>query len=334
MKVIGFGDFLIHFSPIMDERLMQANLMQMSFTGAEANVCSALGLWGESVGFVTRLPDHLLANRGISFLRSLSVNTDNIQIGDGRMGTYYLEKGRGIRPSVVIYDRNYSAFTLSDFNDYDWESIFDGCEYFYISGITPALSESVAECCVKAASWASARGIKVIYDVNYRPKLKSSRESADMLMRLSPYLTHLVGNEEHFKLLLELGSEFGEAERYSRLFDIAEKVRRKTKIDNVSITVRRTPSASAAVFSAAYMSNGEFALSDEYKLDVVDRVGSGDAFSAGFVYSLLHDFGVEETVRFAAASCAMKHAITNDVNFSSVSEILAIIEKNTYDVKR
>ena len=111
MKVGGFGDFMIHFSPIMDERFLQSRLVQMSFTGAEANVCAALGLWGERAEFVTCLPEHLLAQSGISFLKSLSVGTEHIRFGQGRMGTYYLEKGSGVRPSVVIYDRVPSAFT-------------------------------------------------------------------------------------------------------------------------------------------------------------------------------------------------------------------------------
>ena len=110
MKIVGFGDLLIHFSPIMNERFSQSKFVQMSFTGAEANVCGAIGLWGEESELVTALPDNILAQSGLSFMKSLSVNVDHVVVGEGRMGTYYLEKGHGLRPSVVVYDRANSSF--------------------------------------------------------------------------------------------------------------------------------------------------------------------------------------------------------------------------------
>lgn len=334
MKVVGFGDFMIHFSPIMDERFMQSRLVQMSYTGAEANVCAALGLWGEKTEFVTRLPEHLLAQSGISFLKSLSVGTEYIRFGQGRMGTYYLEKGSGVRPSVVIYDRVPSAFTESGFSDYPWEEIFRDAGFLYITGITPALSASLLECTAKAMAEASKRGIPVCFDVNFRPKLLSVEKARENFGKLKGYITHLIGNEEHLKLLLQISSQYGEEQREQRLQEIATQVAELTGIQNVAVTVRRTPSASAAVFSAGYLSNGEFALSPEYHLQVVDRVGSGDAFSAGLLYGVIHEKTVQDTVCFAAAASAMKHEIVSDINFSSVAEINALKEDRGYDVKR
>ena len=146
MKTVGFGDFLIHFSPVGDERFVQTDLMQMSFTGAEANVCAALSYWGEKAEFVTCLPEHFLAQKGISFLKGLGVITDNIPRCKDRMGAYYLENGRSLRPSYVIYDRDNSAFTKSEFNDYNCEGILEDAKIFYLSGITPTLSKNLLEC--------------------------------------------------------------------------------------------------------------------------------------------------------------------------------------------
>jgi len=334
MKVVGFGDYMIHFSPVMDERFMQARMMQMSFTGAEANVCAALGLWGEKTELVTRLPDHELAQSGISFLKGVSVGTEHIVFGAGRMGTYYLEKGSGVRPSVVIYDRVPSAFTESVYEDYDWDTALQDAQVLYVTGITPALSGSLMDCTERIFRQAHAKGIRIFFDLNFRPKLLSPEKARENFSRLCPYISYLIGNEEHCKLLLGVESQYGEAEPALRLQEMTGKVRAVTGIPHVAVTVRRTPSASSAVFCAGYSDGNDFAMSPRYHLQVVDRVGSGDAFSAGFLYSVIHGKSVADTVCFAAAACAMKHAIVSDINFSTVKEIEALKENMGFDVRR
>ena len=334
MKVVGFGDFMIHFSPIMEERFRQARMMQMSFTGAEANVCAALGLWGEKTSFITCLPEHELAQSGIAFLQSLSVDTGNIITGSGRMGTYYLEKGSGVRPSVVIYDRVPSAFTESSFGDYPWDAILQNADILYMTGITPALSDSLLDCTERVCRMAAQRGMRVFFDVNHRPKLQSVEKGRAIFGKLRPYITDLIGNEEHLKMLLEIGSDYGENQWQDRIADIAAKAAEKTGISNVAVTMRRTPSASRAIFAAAYARGGEIAVSPLYDLQVVDRVGSGDAFSAGLVYSVIHGKTSRDTVCFAAAACAMKHEIVSDIDYATVAEINALKENMGFDVRR
>ena len=334
MKVVGFGDYMIHFSPIMDERFMQSRLMQVSYTGAEANVCAALGLWGEKVSFVTRIPDHQLARSGVSFLKSLWVETEHMMLGPGRMGTYYLEKGSGVRPSVVIYDRVPSAFTESSYEDYPWYEILQDAGVLYLTGITPALSESLLVCTQRLCKEAARRGIRIFFDVNHRPKLQDTEKARRIFEKLQPYITDLIGNEEHLKMLLQICPEQDDEHWEERLKAVAEKTATMTGIQNVAVTMRRTPSASQAIFCAAYTNGNETMVSPQYRLQVVDRVGSGDAFSAGMVYGALHGKTVADTVCFAAAACAMKHQIVSDINFSTVTEIEALKENMCYDVRR
>ena len=334
MKVVGFGDFMIHFSPILDQRFMQSRMVEMTFTGAEANVCAALGLWGEKTEFVTCLPDHALAQSGISFLKSLSVGTEHIVTGEGRMGTYYLEKGSGVRPSVVIYDRLPSAFSGSGYEDYDWEAILEDADILYLTGITPALSESLLDCTEKLCKAADAKSMRVFFDVNHRPKLQNEEKARAIFKRLRPYITDLIGNEEHLKMLLGMDSDYGEEQWEKRIVDIAQKTVKLTGIPNVAVTMRRTPSASRAIFGAAYTDGEETAVSPLYELQVVDRVGSGDAFSAGIVYSLIRKKSIQDAVCFAAAACAMKHEIVSDIDYAAVAEIEALKENMGFDVKR
>ena len=334
MKVVGFGDFLIHFSPIMGERFAQSKLVEMSFTGAEANVCCALGNWGETTEFVTKLPDNILAKSGVAFLKSTSVHTEHIAYGDGRMGTYYLEKGHGIRPSVVVYDRANTVFCGSAFNDYNWDAIFKDAYCLYISGITPALSEALFECVLNAAKVAREKNILVYYDVNYRAKLLSIEKAAEIFYALAPYITHLIGNEEHLKGILGIQTNHGENQTKERLEEITKAVSESTKIPHIAVTVRRTFSADHTAFYASYFDGSTLEISPKYDLYPLDRVGSGDAFSAGLIYSHINGYGAEESVNFAAASCAIKHEIANDINFASTEEIRSVMESKRVDVMR
>ena len=332
MKIVGFGDFLIHFSPIDCERFLQAEMMRMSFTGAEANVCAALALWGESVQFVSKVPEHALAKKGLMFLNGLGVGTDGVQSGSGRMGLYFLEKGYSLRPSSVIYDRQHTLFAESVFEEYDWDSVLAGADAFYLSGITPSLSEPLFVCCQKLLPYVRAKGIPVFFDVNLRPTICDIHRSREIFAALSPYITNLIGNEEHLKQLLSLSPTESEAD--DRLYAFVKQVRETTAIGQVAVTVRRTHSASRAEVYAAYGNGESTAISGHRIIDVVDRVGSGDAFSAGTVYATLHGFSAKETVDFATAANALKHTVNNDILFATVEEIRGIMSQKSNDVKR
>ena len=334
MKIIGLGDYMIHFSPFGNERFMQADAMRMSFTGAEANVCAALALWGEDVSFVTRVPENALSEKGLMFLRSFGIDTRYIVRGGKRMGLYFLENGASVRPSQVIYDRMDSGFTEAQKEDFDIPSILDGADAFYLTGITPALSENLMDCVLAFCKEAKKRNIRVVFDVNFRPTLLSADKAGENLRKLAPFITHLIGNEEHLKMLLGIESAFGEDSRKHRLRDIATQARTILGIPYIAVTVRRTLSASDALTYAAFLCGEEFAVSPEYHTHVVDRVGSGDAFSAGLIYGLAKGYTVTDTVGFASASCALKHTVMNDINFSDPDEIGKLMKNGASDVRR
>lgn len=334
MKNVGFGDYLIHISPIGDERFLQTNLMEMSFTGAEANVCAALSYWGEQVEFVTCLPENMLAQKGIRFLKEFDIKTDHIPFCEGRMGTYYLENGRSLRPSYVVYDRNDTAFTKSEFQDYDWDAILEDTECLYMSGITPNLSENLYACCLALLKETRNRNIRTFFDINYRPSLGTPEKAKAIMQTLMPYITNLIGNEEHFKMIFSISSQYGEDDSKNRLKDVTAKIQDVTNIENVAVTVRRTISSSETLIYAALRQKDIFAKSPERRIPVIDRVGSGDAFSAGLIYAFIQNFSPQDSINFASASCAMKHTITKDINFATVEEIKNLIKSDSSDVKR
>lgn len=334
MRITGFGDYLIHFSPQGDERFLQADSMKLSYTGAEANVCAALALWGMDVSFVTRLPDHPLARKGIMFLDSLGINTRHIAHGGSRMGLYFLEKGASVRSAQVIYDRMGTGITEAVPSDFDIEAIMEDTDLLYLTGITPALTENLFQCALALCKAAKERGVKVALDINYRPTLSTAEQAGVVLRTLAPYITCLIGNEEHLKMLLGVKSEYGEEAREARLSDIAAQTRALLGVEQIAVTVRRTPSASDAIVYAAFSDGVDFAVSAEHRIHVVDRVGSGDAFSAGLLYALAQGWNTAEAVGFAAASNAMKHTILSDINYATVDEILRVMKQSGFDVKR
>ncbi len=333
-KVVGFGDYLMHLSPEGYLRFAQANSLDLSFTGAEANVLAALSLWGINTEFVTSVPDNALAQKGISFMKGLGTKTDNIHIGDGRMGLYFLEKGASLRSSGVIYDRENTCFCNSGYDDYNWASIFNGCEYFYITGITPRLSGSLYETAKKALCNAKKLGIKNVLDLNFRSKLGTNEDFKKIILDFAEYLDCLIINEEHAKMLFGLTNEFFEEESLQRVENYAKQIQEITGISRIAMPVRRTISASDARIYAGFLDGNTFALGRSFDIHVVDRVGSGDAFSAGILYSMINGFDAEKTVNFASASSALKHTVESDINYSSVSEIEAVLSSGFGDVKR
>ena len=334
MKILGFGDYLMHFSPHGREKFMQANDMHLTFTGAEANVTSALAEWGFDTRFVSALPRHAIAEHAVSSLRAFGIDTSFLLRRAGRMGIYFLENGVSLRSSEVIYDRENSVFTASKPEDYQIDEMLEGVDILVLSGITPALSPTLFDTSLALLRSAKEKGIHVVFDVNHRPALLSQEKASENLRALAPYITTLVANEEHLKMLLGVESVFGEEEREARLLDIAERAAKTLGLSRVAVTVRRTLSASQARIYAGYKNGEDFAVSPIHNIDVVDRVGSGDAFTAGLVYSIVKELTTENAVAFASAASAYKHTVESDVLFALPTDIAAVMANARTDVKR
>ena len=172
MKVLSFGEILLRLAAPGYTRLFQKDSLDATFCGGEANVAVSLAIYGLDSAFLTKLPAGAIGEAAVNSMRYFGVDTSKIVYGAGRMGLYYLEKGASQRPSKVIYDRSYSAIALAQQSDFDWNSIFEGVNWFHWTGINPALCENVAEICLDAVKTAKAKGITVSCDLNYRKKLQ------------------------------------------------------------------------------------------------------------------------------------------------------------------
>jgi 2-dehydro-3-deoxygluconokinase len=264
-------------------------------------------------------------------LRRFGVDTRHVARTDGRVGIYFLESGAAHRPSRVVYDREASSIALAGPGTFDWDAILRGARWFHVSGITPAVSASAARLCLEAVEAARGMGITVSLDVNHRANLWQYGKRAPEVMREIMRHVHvgIAGREDCQKAL---GVDFPadastgdvDVEHYRRL---AERVLAEfPNLEMQVITLRESHSATHNGWSACLLDRERFAVSRRYDLtDIVDRVGGGDAFSAGLVYGMLTYGDAARALEFATAASTLKHTIPGDFNRASVAEVEALM---------
>lgn len=313
--------------------------LNVTFAGAEASVASSIAYLGGDAAFVTALPEHAIADACVASLSAIGVNTTNIvRTSQGRLGLYFFEAGANQRPGNVIYDREGSAVAITPSTVYDWNSIFEGAEWFGLSGITPAISRNAAQVASIALSEAVRRRVKVAVDMNYRSKLwrwddsMAPRELATRTMsNLLESADLFVGAREDAEALLGI-AEGQPVEELMR-----QITQQFPRVSQVAMTLRESISATHNHFGGIlfHRATDKFYHSPEngvlYSItNIVDRLGAGDAFTAGLLYAQttpeLSD--PHSSIAFAAAAGCLAHSIEGDINFSSREEIEALMRGN------
>ena len=324
-KVITFGELMLRLAPEGYLRFVQADTFEATFGGGEANVSISLANFGLDTSFVTKLPSHEIGQMAVNSLRKYGVDTSLITRGGKRVGIYYLEKGASQRPSKVIYDRAGSAIAEASKNDFDWDKIFDGAGWFHFTGITPALSDELAEICLEACKKAKEKGIIVSCDLNYRKKLWSKEKAGEVMNKLCQYVDVCISNEEDANDVFGIkaantdvtaGEINSEGYKY-----VADELKKRFGFSYVAITLRESISASDNRWGAMLYDGSDYYFSKKYNVHIVDRVGGGDSFGAGLIYSLMHNDSPADAIEFAVAASCLKHSIEGDYNFVSVDEV-------------
>jgi len=167
-KIVTMGEIMLRLSPSGNDRFIQAESFRVIPGGGEANVAISCANYGHDSYFVTKLPKHEIGQIAVNAMRRYGVNTDFIARGGDRVGLYYAETGASMRPSKVIYDRAHSAIAEAKPEDFDFDAIFEGADWFHWSGITPAISDASAECLRQACICAKKHGVKISVDLNFR----------------------------------------------------------------------------------------------------------------------------------------------------------------------
>ncbi len=330
MKVVTFGEIMLRFAPEGYNRLFQTPVMNGTFGGGEANVSVSLANYGIDTAYVTKLPLNPIADACIRELKGFGVDTSFIARGGERMGVYYMEKGASVRGSNVIYDRAHSSIATAVAGDFDWDKIFDGADWFHFTGITPALSDELAEITYQALKIAKSKGLSVSCDINYRKKLWT-KEKANMVMStLMPYVDLCICNEEDASDVFGISAAGTNVEKGSLsregYKEVAKKLVDRFGFKKVAITLRESFSANDNDWSAMLYDGVTAHFSAKYSLHIVDRVGGGDSFGGGLIYGLLTDKSDKDALEFAVAASALKHTIEGDYNRVNAKEVEALIK--------
>ncbi len=327
MKVLTFGEIMLRLRAPGHERFFQSNMMEATFGGGEANVAVSLANYGMDTEYFTVLPDNKLGTECIHELRRFGVDTRKIQRGPGRMGIYFLENGANQLPSKVIYDRAYSAIALAKPEEVDWNRVFEGVDWFHITGITPAISETAMQLSLDSVKAAREKGITVSCDLNYRKNLwKYGKKAAEVMREIAEYVDVAVANEEDVQKSLEItvdvNVESGELsrEKYHVLSDKVLETYPNMKM--IAITLRESHSADWNGWAACLNDREHFYVSRKYEIrDIVDRVGGGDSFAGGLIYGLNHYEDTQSALEFAVAASCLKHSIIGDFNRVDASDV-------------
>ena len=331
-KYLTFGELMLRLKSPGRERFLQSPALEATFGGGEANVAVSLANYGLDCEFLSVLPSNDIGEAAVAELRKFNVGTGKVIRTEGRMGIYYLETGANQRPSKVIYDRAYSAFSLFDPEGYEWDTIFNNVKWLHISGITPAISNETKKASLAAVKEAKKRGITVSLDLNYRKNLwKYGVDVKEVMKELTSYADIVIANEEDCQksLGLKCGSDVEggklEAEDYKKLS--SDLLTEYPNVKKVAITLRESKSADINFWAASLNNGEEFIVSRKYEMyDIVDRVGGGDSFAGGLIYGLNELESDAQALEFAVAASCLKHSIDGDFNRVSIDEVKKLAE--------
>ncbi len=331
-KVMTFGEIMLRLNPEGYLRFVQADKYEATFGGGEANVAVSLANYGMDASFVTKLPSHEIGQCAINELRRYGVDTSKIVRGGPRVGIYYAEKGASQRPSKVIYDRAGSSIALAQPSDFNWDEIFEGADWFHFTGITPALGGNLPEICLEACKAAHERGITVSCDLNYRKKLWTREQARECMSKLVPYVDVCISNEEDAKDVFGIEAENTDIDsgklNHVGYISVARQLSERFGCKYVAITLRSSISANDNDWAGMLYTDGKAHFSKQYHMHIVDRVGGGDSFGGGLIYSLLSGYDPQKAIDFAVAASCLKHTIEHDFNLCSVAEVESLAGGN------
>ena len=325
MKVVTFGEIMLRLEPEGYYRFVQVDKMTSTFGGGEANVSVSLANYGLDSYYVTKVPVHEIGQAAINSLRRYGVDTRYVVRGGDRLGIYYNERGASQRGSKCIYDRANSSISEASPGDFDWKTIFKDCKWFHLTGITPAIGDSLPGICIDACKAAKDAGATVSCDLNYRGKLWTREKAREVMSEICKYVDVCISNEEDAKDVFGIEAENTDInsgklnkEGYK---SVAKQLAEKFGFKKVAITLRTSINANRNNWAALLYDGKDFCFSKEYEMFIVDRVGGGDSFAGGLIYSLLTSKSTQEAVDFAVAASCLKHSIEGDFNMVSVDEV-------------
>ena len=329
-KITTFGELLLRMGVAHGNRFTQAKEMQIHIGGAEANVCVLLSQLGIISNYITRLPNNDLSQLALNELHKYKVDTTNCIYGGDRIGLYFIESGNQIRQSQVIYDRSNSAFATIQENQINWDKTLEGTTHFHWSGISPGVSNEAGLVCKKAILAAHNKGITISSDFNYRTKLwqygkNPSEIMPELLYYSSISIADLDSTEIYFGI--KTNKNDSDSDRFIKTYELLKE--KMPYLNTLAMSFRKSE-GQTHLYSGMLLHKGAFYESKPYLIHLVtDQIGSGDAFTAGLLYSLKNDLSGQECIDWATACGVIKQSITGDFAITTPEEINHFIKNGT-----
>jgi len=336
MRLITFGEIMMRLSTEPSSTFKTANQFNINIGGSEMNVAMSLASSGIDVSMMTALPDNRFGQRTVSLLKSNDINTEHINLTGRRMGTYFLEQGFNVRGSSVIYDRKYSSFEQSKVSDYDFDAAFEGHDWFHFSGITPALNTELQDVLTAALEAAKARGMKISADLNFRGNLWSFEEARKTMTKFVKYCDVIFGYEP--LELVEDGKDVKDGlERNpgpDTLKPILDRIHKKYGVSHIAFTQRTVVHSNKNIIKGLISTKDGIYETDSYEVEILDRIGTGDAFTAGIIHGLMDSRkSYKETLQNALGNMLFKHTISGDFLTEDIATMGSVLDA-TREVKR
>jgi len=342
-QVITFGEAMIRLSPPHFQRLEQTASLDVQVGGGELNVAVGVARLGLTSAWVSRLPQNPLGRLCANRARQAGVDTSHVvwsSDAENRMGLYFMEFGAAPRASSVLYDRRNSAISAIQPGQVDWKRVMEGARWCHTSGITPALSDSAAAVTREALQAAKQAGVTVSYDLNYRGKLWSPDKAQAVQEPLMEFVDVLITTEEDTSVVFKIkAKQQAKEESFAQVSaepykEVAQRLQEKFHFQAVAITLRENPLVWRNSWTAIAYADGKFYDDVKYEVEIVDRLGGGDSFSAGFIYGRLTKNSYEAAVRYGNAFGALKHSIPGDFNWATLAEVEGLLKGSSLRVAR
>ena len=334
MKVAGFGEIMLRLSTDVGKMILQSDRFNVNYCGGEANVLISLSHFGIDTKMITSVSNDDIGKSILRYLRSYDIDTEFVTLSDHRTGIYYLQVGSGIRSSKVIYDRNNSAFCNMKVGDIDIANALEDVDVFHFSGITLALSNDLRELLMQMLTYCKEHNIMVSYDSNYRAKLWSLEEAREATLKVLPYVDILSAGILDAENILLMNCELEDNhEKLKYYYD--EITKTYPNIKHIFSSHRDIESSSVNKLQCNYYTDGILYLSNKINIDsIVDRVGGGDALSAGIIYSIINNKDPKYVCEFATCASALKHSILGDANLVELSDVERLMYEGVGKIAR
>ena len=337
MDLVTFGEAMVRLTPPAFQRLEQARSFDAHVGGGELNVAVAAARLGVASRWVSRLPENALGRMISARAREQGVDTHIEWTAEDRAGLYFAELGAAPRASSVLYDRAASAISRVTSRSFDWVSVFAGARWYHVSGITPALSDSAAKVTAESLAAAKSAGLTVSYDLNYRSKLWSEAKARAVQEPFMEHVDVLITTEEDARVVFGVGAT--PTDNYDHVdaeanAEVARTLEKRFELSAVAITMRANPRVLLNSWSALVSAAGMIHTAPRYEVEVIDRIGAGDAFSGGLIVSRLENRGWDEAIRFATAVSALKHSVPGDFCLVTRAEVDQLLRGASLRVSR